>query len=412
MSSNYVVGLDIGSSAIKAAVAEVKKNKTLSLVQTFKMPSAGLRRGVVDDLQEATRAVSQVLSEIKKISNNAIKNIFLSVGSPDFKTQASKGMAAVVRADSEINQDDIDRATENAQAIKLPGNRTVIHYVTQQYVIDDMGDVKDPLGMVGNRLEVLNLIIHAFGPNVKNLTKCVESAGGSVAGLIFAPLAASRAILSKNQKELGTVLIDIGFGKTGMSVYEENKLLHTAVFPIGSGHVTNDLAIRLKISVPSAENIKLTLGSAVAKEISNRENIDLNKFDSAARGAFSRRLIAETIEMRFAEIMELVNSELKMIGKAAHLPAGAVLVGGGSKLPATVDLTKQELKLSAQVGVPNLSEIDVSKASDSISQLEDPEWACAFGLLLHGADRLSGVKTGRVNTVLAFFKKLFNIFTP
>jgi len=274
MSSSYIVGLDIGSSSIKAAVAEVKKNKTLSLIQTFKMPSAGLRRGVVDDLQEATRAVSQVLGEIKKISNNAIKNIFLGVGSPDFKTQASKGMAAVVRADSEINQDDIDRATENAQAIKLPGNRSVVHYVTQQYVIDDMGDVKEPLGMVGNRLEVLSLIIHAFGPNVKNLTKCVESAGGGVAGLIFSPLAASRAILSKNQKELGTVLVDIGFGKTGISVYEESKLLHTAVFPIGSGHVTNDLAIRLKVSVPSAENIKLTLGSAVAKEIPTRENVE------------------------------------------------------------------------------------------------------------------------------------------
>lgn len=409
--SNYIVGLDIGSNSIKAAVAEVRKNNKLGLVQIFKMPSAGLRRGIVDDLPEATRVVTQVLGEIKKISKSATKNIFLGVGSPDFKVQGGMGMVAVSRADSEIYQDDIDRAVESSQAIKLPLNRMIVHSLINEFVVDGVSGIRDPLGMVGSRLEVNSLIIDAFAPGIKNLTKCVESAGGSISGLIFAPLAASRAVLSKNQKDLGVVLVDIGFGKTGMSVYEEGKLLHSAVFPVGAGNATNDLAIGLKTSISAAESIKLSLGLALAKEAPAREQVDLTKFDPAAKGTALRRHIADIIEVRLAEILEFVNNELKYIGKASRLPAGAVLVGGGSKLPAIVDLTRQELRLNSQVAVPNVSELDVNNP-ELMLQTEDPEMATVFGLVLSGADRIAEAKPAIGGGVGKFFRRIFGIFTP
>jgi len=410
MSSKFIVGLDVGSYSIKAAIAEVKKNSKLALVHVFKVPSAGMRRGVVDDLGETTRAISQALGEIRQISKSAVKNIYLGVGSPDFKSQTGMGMVAVSRADSEIYQDDIDRAVDASQAIKLVGNRMIIHRITNEFIVDGVNGIRDPLGMVGNRLEVRSTIIEAFGPSIKNLTKCVEAAGGEVAGLIFSPLASSRAMLSRNQKELGVAMIDIGFGKTGISIYEENKLLHSSIFPVGSGNITNDLAIGLKIGVNGAENIKLSLGTALAKEAPSREQVDLTKFDSGSRGSASRRYIAEIIEARLSEMLEFVNNELKYIGKQARLPVGVVLAGGGSKLPAMVDLARQELRLNSQVGVPNLSELDIAN-SELMGQAEDPEMACAFGLLLSGADQSVTTRSSGKG-VHQIVKKLFNIFTP
>jgi len=405
----HVVGLDIGSHSIKAVVAEVKKGNKLSLIQTIKMPSAGLRRGVIDDLPEATRAVNQVFSEIKKISKNAVRNIFLSASSPDFKVQGSRGIVAVARADSEIHQDDIDRAVEASQALKLPLNRMIVHLVVKEFIVDDMVDVRDPLGMIGNRLEVNSLVIDALTPHVKNLSKCVESAGGEISGIFFSPLAASRAVLSKNQKELGVALLDIGFGKTSLSIYEENKLLHAAVFPVGSGNVTNDLAIGLKTAINAAESIKLSLGTALAKEAPTREQVELVKFDPAAKGTVSRRYLAEIIEVRLAEILEFVNNELKHIGKSSRLPAGVVLVGGGSKLPGMVDLAKQELRMSAQIGIPNFSDFEMA-GMDAIVSYEDPDLATALGLIVSGMEQSgqpSGSKSGS-----GLFRRLFGLFAP
>lgn len=407
--NKYIVGLDIGSHSIKAAIAEIKKGNKVSLIQTIKMPSAGLRRGVVDDLAEATRAVNQVLVEVKKVSKSAIRNILLGVGSPDFKVQGSRGIVAVARADSEIYQDDIDRAVDASQALKLPLNRMIVHLVVKEFIVDDMVDVRDPLGMIGNRLEVNSLVIDAFAPHVKNLTKCVESAGGEISGLFFSPLAASRAILSKNQKELGVALIDIGFSKTSVSIYEENKLLHAAVFPVGSGNVTNDLAIGLKTTINTAENIKLSLGTAMAKEAPAREQVELIKFDPAAKGTISRRYLAEIIEVRLAEILEFVNNELKHIGKSSRLPGGVILVGGGSKLPGMVDLTKQELRMSAQIGVPNVSEFELG-VSETISNYEDPDLATALGLVISGVEGSTPTSGGKSGT--GFLKKLFGLFAP
>lgn len=408
--SNYIVGLDIGSKSIKAALGEIKRDGKLAILNVFKIPSSGVRKGAVDDISDVTQSLSLVLSEIKKIAKPAVSNIFLGVGSSDIKVQSSIGVVAVSRADYEIYEDDVNRAIQSAQAVNIAPNRMVLHSIVKEYIVDGVKDIRDPLGMTGNRLEVNGLIIDAFAPAVKNLTKCVEILGGGFGGLILGPLAASRAVLTRNQKELGVVLIDIGFGKTGLSVYEENKLLHAAVLPVGSGNITNDLAIGLKVPIETAETIKLSFGSALAREVSVRDAVELFKIDPRSKGTVSKKFIADIIEVRLAEILELVDNELKYIGKSGRLPGGIVLVGGGVKLPGIVELAKQELKLSTQIGLADLTSFEV-KSSDLVSKLEDPEFVVAVGLILSGYDRVMEKKSRRL-PFRNIFRKLLSYFSP
>lgn len=411
MSSNYIVGLDVGSATIKAAVAEVSNDGKLSLHKILKMPSRGIRKGIVDDVPEVTGSINQILGEIKKEYRNAQKNIFLNTGSGQIKIHASRGIVAVSRADYEICQDDVDRVVQASQAIKLPPNRMILHSITKEYVVDGVGEISDALGMIGNRLEVNVLLVDAFSPAVKNLTKCVETNGGDVAGLIFGPLASSRSVLTKNQKELGVAVLDIGFGTTGLSVYEENKLIHAVVFPFGSGNITNDLAIGLKTSVEAAEALKFSFGAALAKDIPARETIDLKKIDSRAKGVTARRFVAEIIEVRLVEILEFINKELERIGKAGKLPAGVVLTGGGAKLPGLVDLVKQELRLPAQVGIPDVTSMEVDSGELAL-QTEDPEFACSLGLVMWGNDKAVTTGGGAANPLKGLVRKALNYFMP
>lgn len=406
MASSFITGLDIGTSAIKVAVAENKGGRPF-LRAVFKKPSLGLRKGAIVDLAEAAQAVSRALLEVKKISRAALKNVYVNIGTPQAKAQLSRGVVAVSRADTEIYHDDVERAVKASQVINLAPNRTIIHNVTREFVVDGVGDISDPLGLSGSRLEVNSLIIDAFSPHVKSLVRVVDLCAGRVSGLVFGPLVASRSSLSKNQKDLGVVLIDIGFGTTGLSIYEENKLVGVANFPIGAGNISNDLAVGLKIPVDAAENLKLSYGYALSKDVGQKETVDIKKFFPEAKGVTSRRFVAEIIESRLAEIFELVDNELSVFGKRGKLPGGAVLVGGGAKMPGLTELVKQELKLSGQIGLA-LSHEWEQEGANLGEFLEDPEFAVAFGLVLWGVDQEGWGREGalskfRIKNALHYF---------
>lgn len=407
--NNHLLALDVGSAHIKSLVGEIKRDGTVSLISLFKMPSRGMRKGFVSDIAEATSALNQALIEVKKIYPAAHKNIFLNIGNAYAKVQASRGIVAVSRADSEIHYDDIARVEAASQAISMPANRMIVHLINQEYVVDGVSGIKNPLGMVGNRLEVQSMIVDAFEPAVKDLTRAVETASGEVAGLIFGPLASSYSVLSKNQRDLGVVLVDIGSGTTSMSVYEEGNVVYLGVFPVGASNITNDMAIGLKVSIEAAEAIKCSFGVALAKDIPARDMIDLKKLDPRARSVVSRRFVGEIIEPRLAEMFEFVNNELKRIGKAGRLPAGVVLVGGGAKLPGVIDLARQELKLPAQIGAPDLSRLDIPQGEVAM-KVEDPEYACAIGLLMWAAEQNRIEK--HAWSAGDIFKKIANYFMP
>lgn len=398
-----VLGLDIGSGTIKAVVAEFNNDGKAVLKAGITRPSKGIRKGSVVDMESAAAQINSILQSVKDISKGAIKNIYLNVGGVDVKSQSSRGIVAVARATSEIYKDDITRVTEASQAINLPSNRMILHTIKKEFIVDGIGDIEDPLGMVGARLEVVSMIIDAFQPTVKNLMKCVELSGGSIAGLIFSPLASAKAVLTKSQKELGTVLIDIGYGTTGIAVYEEGKLLHTKVLPVGAGHITNDLAIALKIPVEVAEKLKISYGYAVAKDVPGRESVDLKKIDINTKGVPSRKFISEVVESRLSEICELVNHELKSLGKQGRLPGGAVVVGGGAKLPGIVELLKSELRLATQIGLPIPSAFE-SGPSSTMDLLESPEYANVLGLVLWSNELNPRPRRTRELSVLKFIK--------
>jgi cell division protein FtsA len=381
--ASFVTGFDIGSSSVKGVVCMRKKDGTLAVLSAFSQPSAGIRKGVMVDVEEATCVLRDTVLDVEKTSRRAMHNTFVNVSSEHSRARISRGIAAVARADQVIQQDDVDRVLQASKAVKLAPNYLVLHNITREFFVDDVGDIPDPVGMLGSRLEVSTLIVEAFAPQVNMLVKNLERVGIRVGGLIFNPLAAARAVLTKRQKDLGVLMIDIGFGTTTIAVFEENKVLHTKCLPIGSGHVTSDIAIGLKVSFDAAEKLKVRFGCAIAKEISRKETVKLSEVEPGNTGEVPRRFIAEIIEARLEEVFELIQSELKSLGRAVQLPAGIVLSGAGAKLPGLAELAKQELKLTAQIGFPILSGFEVQNPAHQ-ELMDDPAFATAVGLALWG----------------------------
>lgn len=417
MASRFIVGLDIGTSTTKVAVAELRNEKII-LKELYKEPSAGLRHGAVCDLAEAVPSVSRALERVKKLGRGVLRRVYANIGTPQIKVQHSKGIVAVSRADNEIYQDDIDRAIKASETvINLAPNRMIIHNVQKEFIVDGVPDITNPLGLSGSRLEVGSVIIDAFTPHIKSIMRVIELSGGETATLVFNPLADVASCLSKNQKELGVAVVDIGFGTTSLAVYEENKLVGVQIFPVGAGNITNDLAVGLRISVSAAESIKLQYGFAIASEVGSKETVELKKFVPDAKGTISRRFISDIIESRLAEILEFVNNELKLMGKAGHLAGGVVFVGGGSKMPGLTELASQELKLSSQIGFANgISKWTKEGEMSMDESLEDPEFATSLGLLLGGIEH-EGWEPREKESLSAIFsskglKGIFRSFLP
>lgn len=405
-----VTGLDIGSSSVKGIVLEERKDGSLSVITAFKHPSAGMRKGVLADVEDAGAALRDLVLDLQRISKKATQNVFVNFQSEYVKTRLSQGMVAVARADQEIHEDDIERVTEQARAVKLPNNYTILHNIVREYLVDEIGDIADPIGMTGNRLGVSTLVVEAFLPHLDQLVHTLERIGVQIGGVIYDPLASARASLSKKQKDLGVLLLQIGAGTTSLAVYEQGKILHTKTVPVGSGYVTNDIAIGLQTSVDTAERLKTTYGYALAKEIPQKESIKLNELDSSLQGEVKRRLLAEIIEIRLAEILDLVDNELKSLGRNVQLPGGVVLTGGGVKLPGMVELVRQEMRLPVQIGFPNISTLDATNPAHA-DLLDDPEFSTAVGLALWGVSE-QGKKGYSPSPATTWLKKIAKTFIP
>lgn len=369
-----IVGLDIGTCNVRVAVAKAREGFKPQILGVGKAVSGGMRKGVIVDLDEAQKNIREAINLAERISGITVEEAFVGIGGSHISCRLSRGVIAVSRADGEISEEDKARAISASSAISLAPNREILHVLPRRFVVDGQDAIKDPVGMNGVRLEVDSLIVEGATPFVKNLVKCVHEVDVDEAELLLTCLADSRAVLTKRQKELGVLLLDFGGGTTGLTVYEEGDILHCQILPVGSMHVSNDIAIGLRTSIDAAEKIKLEYGSALPGVIGKKEMIDLEKFGEPA-GQVSRSQVAEIIEARVNEILDLVNKELKKIDRAGLLPAGVVLVGGGAKLPGLVELTKEKLKLPVQIGYPQGME-------GIIDQVDDPEFATACGLIL------------------------------
>ncbi len=352
--NNIITGLDIGTSKVRAVVASLKGKEDVKpkIIGVGESTSLGMRKGVVVDIEEMTKSIKKAIDQAERSSGVKIEKAYVSIGGSHIKAKISKGIVAVSRADEEVSEDDVLRAIGNASAVSLDPNREVIHVIPREFSIDGQGGIQDPRGMTGVRLEVDTLIIEGLTPYIKNLRKCLSTAGVEIKELVLDILAIGHAVLSRRQKELGVLVLDLGGGTVGMAVYEERKLLHIHILPVGSAHITNDIAIGLRTSIETAEKVKLTYGSCLPSEVTKKDNIDLSKIDEKEEGVANRKEIAKIIEARIEEIFDLINKELKKIVRARLLPSGVIFVGGGSKMPVIIELAKARLILPVQVGYP------------------------------------------------------------
>lgn len=377
---NIICGIDVGSSSIRTVITQIiSPEEKPRIIGVGVSDSLGVRKGVIVNIEETLQAVNESLEKAERTAGITIDRAIVSIGGNHISSQYSKGVIAVGRADGEVTQDDIERVIGAAQAISIPPNREIIHIIPKNYSLDDQKNIKDPLGMNGVRLEVDTLIIEGATPYIKNLSKCFDQAKIEVENFVLAPLAGAKATLTKRQKELGVVLIDIGGGTTSVAVFEEDDLIASVIIPVGGNHITNDIAIGLRTSIDVAERVKIEFGSAIPREIGKKEDINLAEIDSSEEGIVSRHHVAEIIEARLEEIFTLVNKELKLIGKEKLLPAGAVLTGGTSKLPGAVDLAKEVLGLPAQTGFP-------TPLGGLVDKVDDPSFATVIGLVLWGIE--------------------------
>lgn len=372
-------------------------------------PSTGLRKGAVIDVEETINSISASLEDAERMAGEPINHVFLGIGGNQIESINSRGVIAVSQAENEISEDDVDRVLEAAQAVTIPSNRRILRIIPKTFTVDEQKGIKYPVGMTGIRLEVETHIVTGFDPVVKNIEKCVLQSGVDIDDIIPSCLASAEAVLSKRQKELGVVVVDIGCGGTSISIFEDGATLHTAVIPVGGENVTNDIAIGLRTSIDTAEKLKIEYGSVVPEDINDRETIDLSLLSKIDTHVVSKKQLAEIIEARYHEIFLLVKDELARIHRDGMLPAGIVLTGAGSKMAGVIDLARETLNLPTQIGFPQ-------NYDGVVDKIDDPAYATAIGLLIWGSRfegrHHSGIKGMNFKKSLSGFKKWFKNLVP
>jgi len=373
--AKVIVGIDVGTSKIRTVVGTVQDKKSdINLIGIGISPSEGLRKGMISDIDEAVSNITAALEDAERMAGEQIHRAYISTSGTHIETYDSKGVIAINGNNSEITEDDVDRVLDAAQTVSLPSNQEILRIIPKSFAVDSQRNIKYPVGMTGIRLEVEAHIITGQLAAVKNLEKCMYQTGIDTEEIVPSILAAAECVLDRKQKELGSVLIEIGASSTNMAVFEEGSVIYSAVIPVGGGHVTNDLAIGLRCAIDTAEKVKIEYGTCLVDDISEREEIDLTQISKTDAHSVSKKQVAKIIRARYDEIFLMIRDELSKIGREGMLPAGVVLVGGGVKLPGVVDLSRETLQLPVQIGFPK----DIEGIVDRV---DDPSYAACIGLL-------------------------------
>lgn len=424
--SKIITAIDIGTDKICTLIATVGANREIRVVGVASVASKGLRKSQIVDLEDAIEAITESVDAAERMAGMGIRSAYISVGGIHIQSQNSKGVVAVSNPESEISEEDVRRVIEAARAISLPSAREVIHVIPRDYKVDSQDGIKDPIGMSGVRLEAEAHIITGSSTAIKNISKCINELGIQASGFVFNGLASSYAVLSETERELGVVLLDIGAGSTSICAFVEGSLAYSGVLPIGARHVTADIALGLRMSLQSAEQVKLALQSMQteikvipgetrdqARERKKREDeINPHKIGITEDvGPLSKKTLVEGIIMpRLQEMFKLIGQELEKENLFPLVPAGVVLTGGGSETVGIVDVCKRILGLPTRVGKPE-------GLKGLIDEIEVPSYSTSAGLLLYGTNTTEGVegqpKESRISNPLANLpvKKLFGKIT-
>lgn len=422
--SQIVVGVDIGSSKIATLIGKIEE-ETINILGVSELPSKGIRKGQIVDIEEAASSINASLDAAERMAGYSVGRVFVSVSGIHIESQNSKGIVAIASPQGEIADSDVGRVLEAAGAVSLPSTATIIHVLPKTFTVDGESGIKDPIGMTGVRLEVDTHIITANTTSVRNIDRVFEQeAGVGINALVFSGLASSLAVLTETEKELGVVLVDIGAGITNICVFVDGALAYSSVIPIGARHITNDLAIGLRISLESAEKIKLYLSQKYSKKSQGGDEetgdeIDLSELRllEELKKVSKKTLIDGIIRPRLNELFTMIGIELKKSGFATQTPAGLVITGGGARTIGAQESAKRMLSMPVRVGVP-------THLTGLIDDVENPSFSTAIGLLTFGRNFTVAESTGMLEGIFSMIpgkktaglsgkvKKLLKNFIP
>ena len=372
MEEPIVVGLDIGTSKICTLVARIENSANLRILGVGIEPSQGIRKGVVIDINSASQSIARSIEKAERTSGYEINSALVSLAGSHVSSMNSRGVVGI--SGRVIDQEDVLRALDSAQAVAIPHDREIIHVIQRGFLVDGQDGIRQPVGMHGFRLEVEAHIITASASTTENLRKCVSMAGIEVSQFVLSPLASAEAVLSETERTMGAAVVDMGGGTTDLAIYLNGDVWYTNVINIGSNYITTDIAQGLRLPVDVAEEVKLHHGYAVLDDISEEESFNVVPFSAEESTKVLRRDLVNIIEARAEEILSMVHQEIKRSGVSGLLPAGLILTGGGSQLPGMRKLATQVTGLPTRIAKPE-------KMVGLTDQISSPAFSTSVGLL-------------------------------
>ena len=376
--NGVIVGLDIGTTKVCAIVAEKNGNGVVDVIGLGHSPSRGLRKGVVVNIEATVDSIRRAVEDAELMAGVEIRSAFVGIAGGHIKGINSRGVIAIAGKNREVTRQDIERVIDAAKAVALPVDREVIHVLPQEFMIDDQGGIREPLGMTGTRLEAEVHIVTGAVASAQNIIKCANKAGLEVRDIVLQQLASSEATLTPEEKELGCILVDVGGGTTDVAVFVEGSIYHTAVLAVGGDLLTNDIAIGLRTPQPEAESLKRKYGCALASMTRPDEKVDVPSVGGRRPRVLTRQTLCEIIQPRLEELFSLVDREVRRAGYVGRVNGGVVVTGGSSIMEGVPELAEQIFDMPVRRGIPR----GVGGLTDVISS---PMYATGVGLGLYGA---------------------------
>ncbi len=418
MADNLICGIDIGSSKIATVVGiDTSETNELKIIGFNTNIARGVRKGLVVDIKEATEAVEASVEKAERMAGHKINKAFIAVGGPHISSLNSHGIVAVSNPQGEINEEDVARVVEAAKAISLSSTRRIIEVIPRDYIVDGQPGIKNPIGMSGVRLEVETHIITASTTNLKNQERILSDLGIENEGFVFSGMASSEAVLTDTEKELGIVLVDIGAGKIDLSIYVDGALSYSSSIPIGARHISNDIAVGLRVSLDSAEKIKVFLSKNLVGKKKNPQ-INLSELDLPENltDVSLKTLVDGIVAPRLEEIFKLIFDEIEKSGFGQQIPSGLVITGGGALTIGMLETGKRVVGLPIRIGYPE-------KISGLVDEILDPQYSTTVGLLLYGKNNISVdpdgfknfgkiLKDFKIGNSVSSLKNFFKQFIP
>jgi len=381
-----IVGLDIGTSKVVAVVGELDGDGGIEIVGIGSHPSRGMKKGVVVDIESTVTAIQRAVEEAELMAGCQIHSVYVGIAGSHIRSMNSHGIVAI--KDGEVYQSDLDRVLDAAQAVAIPADQKVLHVLPQEYVIDNQGGIKEPMGMSGVRLEAKVHLVTCAVNAVQNIEKCIQRCGLEVDGVILEQLASNFSVITDDERDLGVCLVDIGGGTSDIAIFTDGSIRHTGVIPIAGDQVTNDIAMALRTPTQHAEEIKIRYACALTQLAGPEETIKVPSVGDRPPRDLSRQSLAEVVEPRYDELFTLIQAELRRSGYEELIPAGIVLTGGTSKMEGAVELAEEIFHMPVRVGSPQ-------HAQGLNDIIRNPIYATAVGLLIFGARDEEGPRMSR-----------------